>query len=483
MLEISRKWGKSWFLLALLAEECERHPGERMVYGAPTYVQLREFAFPIMRELEALAPPDCRPRFHEASGHWRFPNGSWVHLFACDDLNAAERGRGPKARRAVFDEAGAVPGPVLSYVVKEVFRPSLMLCEEPLTILSGTPSREPQHPFEDAAVIAESTGARFHRTIYDNPMLTPARIEQIIAENARDDGMSVEDYKKSPGFRREYLAERAVDPTLVVVPEWDGKRAALLQPVQRPDYFNGMTVLDFGGADPHAATFGYWHFQRAAWVVEDEVLLREGENTGKLTAALKAKERELWGVAKWDGSLRAGLEDPRETLTDNVPDWMRDILVKEAPEQPFARWADNDLQLVRDLYELHLMAFIPTSKDNLELQVNNLRELLRLNQLVLHPRCVNTDRHLRTTTWANHKRRDFKRTAAGEHGDLVATLIYGGRNLDRRNPAPGYLSEPVNATVGVRVRHREASKDFGTELLESSPLGRRLLGQRARRIR
>ncbi len=170
--------------------------------------------------------------------------------------------------------------------------------------------------------------------------------------------------------------------------------------------------------------------------IEHELLLRKGENTKQLAEAIQAKEKEAWGVNSWDGTLRGARDEPTQALLDCLPEWLQDLVNKaETHEQPFARWCDNDIQLARDLYQLHKTAFIPTAKDNLELQVNNLRVLIGDRQFLLHPRCVNTDRHLRSTTWANHKRKDFARRG-GEHGDLVATSIYGVRNLDRRNPAP-----------------------------------------------
>lgn len=476
VLEISRKWGKSLFLLGLLAEECITHPGERMVYGAPTYGMLKEFVFPIMRWYEAQAPADVRPRFRSDSGHWEFPNGAWVHLFACDDMAAADRGRGPKARRAVYDEAGHVPSPVLSYVLTDVFLPSLMLCDDPLTILSGTPSREPDHAFTQAAEIAEAQGRHFHRTIYDNPMLTPERIEAIIAENAQNSALSPEEYKKTSGFLREYMAARAIDVRLVVVPEWEAAREKLMVAVPRPEFFRGQTVLDFGGNDPHAAIFGYWHFELAKWVIEYDMLLRDGQNTAGLAQAIKNKEREAWGVDKWAGTLRA-LKTPTAEVLKGLPDWMRDAVYQDAPEQPVSRWCDNDIQLARDLYELHGIAFVPTAKNDKELQVNRLRVMVQAGEVLIHPRCIDTDRHLRTTLWANQRRQDFARRG-GEHGDCVDSLVYGARNLDKANPyPPNWASAPKSVAIAAEKRRVEQRK-LAEAMMGSTPLGRKLLARR-----
>jgi hypothetical protein len=152
-------------------------------------------------------------------------------------------------------------------------------------------------------------------------------------------------------------------------------------------------------------------------------------------------------VSKWDGTLRAAKNDPSAHLLECLPDWMAEVLTKDAGEQPYARWADNNLALVRDLYELHKMVFIPTAKDDKELQVNNLRVMISAEKVLIHPRCVHTDRHLRGTTWQNHKRLTYARKA-GEHGDLVDTLVYGARNLNKRDPFPPHWHDkPGERTV------------------------------------
>ena len=227
VFEISRKYGKTWLCVVLAAEPCLRSPGVRVVYGASTLKHLKEYVLPIMRKLEAEAPEDCRPHFNAADSHWTFPNGSWVHLFGADDMGAAERGRGPEAVRAIFDEAGFPPSEVLKYVLSDVFKPSLMLVRNrppggiapPWMILSSTPSAQPDHEFTRICEVAEANGTHFHRTLYQNPMLDQTTIERDIAADAQEVGMTVEEYKSSPTFRREYLAERILDKTAMVMGE------------------------------------------------------------------------------------------------------------------------------------------------------------------------------------------------------------------------------------------------------------------------
>ena len=144
----------------------------------------------------------------------------------------------------------------------------------------------------------------------------------------------------------------------------------------------------------------------------------------------------------YDGSqedwekLQRAFEEKDGHLWDNLPEWMQKSWEKAAPTNPRVRYMDTNLVMCRDLYDLHGLAFLITAKDDLGAQVNNLRVLIRSDEVLMHPRCVHTDRHWRTTTWQNHPRNEFARRAS-EHGDLLACGIYGARNLDKqRNPFP-----------------------------------------------
>lgn len=432
VLEIARKWGKTYFLVLLAFMVCLRRKGVRVVYGAPELKYLAEFVLPVVDEICEDAPESIRPRYNSQTGHLTFPStGSHIHLFGADDKEAAKRGRGPKAVLAIFDEAGFCR--VLGYVIKAVFRPSLLLTRGPI-ILGSTPADEPGHDFTQMAEIAEANGNYSRATLYDNPLLTSEDVTRITEEDAKDEGMSVEEYKATPTFRREYLAERAVDTTLTAMgDDWRMMREKCIREVARPKFFDGYSQLDMGGVDPHALGYGYWHFELGAFVQEEESLLRQGENTGLLADEIKAKETALWGSKAFDGTLR-GLSDMERK---ELPPWLKVDMDALAQPQPYLRISDTDTQMVIDLHDLHGLTFIPTRKDEKFNQVNAFRNLVRTGRFILNPRCKHTDRHLSQTVWANANMLTYKRNAAGEHGDLLDQLVYGNRNWRKnRNPMP-----------------------------------------------
>lgn len=444
VLELARRFGKTYLLCTIAVETCLQNKRCRVVYGAPTLKHLEEFVIPALEAICEDAPEECRPVFNAQKGHWRFPNGSYIHLFGADDKRKANRGRGPGAILAIFDECGFTP--ILRYVLRSILRPQLLHTRRVagtfrgMTLLASTPAEEPDHDFTTIAERAEAAGNYARRTVHENPLLTPEQVEQFLRDDAQEEGLTVAQYMESDDFLREWMAQRVVDKLLVVMgQDWEWSREKshnLYREISaqgRPEHFDASTTLDFGGADPHAALFDYWHFPRGVLVVEDELLLKGGQNTHELQLAIKAKEEQLWGTKRWEGTLRA-FQDER--LLDALPDWVRAKLDEEAPQQPYSRWCDNNLALARDLYELHGIAFIPTAKDEKLLQVNNLRVMVRALQVAINPACKDLDRHLRATVWENHKRRTYKRKN-GEHGDLLDCLVYRARNIDKeRNPFP-----------------------------------------------
>jgi hypothetical protein len=480
VLEIARQFGKTYLCLVIALMIAIR-TGGRCVYGAPTLQMLREFILPTFDAIADTAPTDIKPRFNAAKSHIETHTGGYIHLFGADDQRKADRGRGPPAEFAVFDEGGNEGvGGLLRYIVTKVFEPAFQRTGG-RCILPSTPAATPDHDFTALTEEAEARGEWLHRTIYDNPQLSKERVEEIIAKAARTAGKSVEAFKDSPEFQREYLAKRVIEKSLVVLPEWADKRAALFKAVERPEYFRGMSVLDFGGADPHGLHLAYWHHPLHAYVIEHEDLMVSPCNTLQMQERAKALETEAWGVKSWAGTMAGARDATLHEFRERIPPWMAGILQAQidGDGQPWMRVCDNDIQLARDLYELHDLAFVPTAKDDKQLQVNNLQVAINREQVYVHPRCVHTDRHWRTTTWADHKRTTYARRG-GEHGEFVDTAVYGLRNVDKRDPTPEDARPIVrNQTVGAGIRaelaRHEAAQKASQMFMGGTPLGRKLL--------
>lgn len=437
VLECARRLGKSYLLCVLAIETCLRKPRARVVYGAETIKQVVEIIVPTIEAICEDAPVEVRPAFNGQSGHWEFPNGARIVLFGCDDKRKANRGRGPGADFVAIDEAGFIA--ILSYVLHSIVNPQT-LTTGGRVLLASTPSDEPDHDFTKIAEQAEGDGNYARRVITDNPRLTPEQIDEYVENEARDLGMTVEEYKRSDTYQREHLALRVVDKTLVVMgDDWSNEEALAVCEVERPQFFDGYEAFDMGGVDPHAFLYGYWDFARGWLVIENELLFRGNENTAQLAEANKAMETELWGTKAWDGTLRAiHHEKADELFLRNLPPWARAQVERsqDAPLQPYLRVCDSATQIANDMSTLHGVTFLPTEKVDKLWYVNDFRVGLRQGRVKVHPRCRNLIRHLKQTVWANHRMNDYKRKN-GEHGDLLDDAIYMWRNIRKtKNPAP-----------------------------------------------
>lgn len=412
VLECARRLGKSYLLCIIAVEKAIKHPRARILYAAPTTKDAQEIVAPLLEQICESAP--FAVKFDKHQSKFIFPNGSQIRLFGCDNKTKANRGRGSGAHLVLLDEAGFIP--VLDYVLHSIVAPQT-LTTRGRVILASTPSDEPDHPFTHLAEKAEAGGYYIRKTLEDNPRLTREEIVKYVADDAALSGFSVDEFKQSDVYKREFLALRAIDTNLVVCPEWGG----VFEEVNRPDFFDCYVSLDLGGVDPHGLLFGYWDYTKQHLVIEDELLLRDGQNTEELVSAAKTKENMLWGVDKWEGTLRAKERS--------------DVLIhSEARPQPYIRVCDPGgpkLELSIDG-----MVFLPTDKTNKWEQVNQVRILFRENKIKIHPRCRNLARHIRTTMWQSEKTKTYRRRN-GEHGDLLDCLVYMVRNLRRTmNPAP-----------------------------------------------
>lgn len=336
----------------------------------------------------------------------------------------------------MLDEAGFIP--TLDYVLHSIVAPQT-LTTRGRVVLASTPSDEPDHPFTTLAQKAEEGGYYVRKTLYDNPRLGREEIDKYVADDAALLGFTVDEFKESDIYKREFLALRAIDTNLVVLPEWKGTTSE----ETRPEFFDGYVAFDAGGVDPHGLLFGYWNFEQQELIIEDEGLLRDNENTEEIMAFVKKKENFLWGTERWEGTLRA-LE--------------KDVLVSTpAPLQPYLRVSDMGSPKLE--LKVDGVLFMPTPKHEKRAAIDAVRVLLRSGKVKIHPRCRNLIRQMRTTMWLNEKQTTYRRTKDGQHGDLVDCLIYIVRNLRRtKDPRPWGWGAPDPEKTWVRPESKSKAE-------------------------
>ena len=404
-LECSRRFGKSFLFCVEAVTAAIIRPNSIVRYAAPTAKMVGTIVAPHMRDILEHCPAQMMPRFVRQEGLWRFPNGSEIHVSGCDN-GGADRLRGAYADLCIVDEAAMIDD--VGYVVSDVLMPQT-LTRDGRVLLGSTPGHSPEHDAFRLAEDCRQRGAYMHATIHDCEHITAAQIEEYQKE-AR--GLT------STTWRREYLAEWVVDSERAVVPEWVTVSDLAVQEVERPEFFRSLVAADIGFNDLTVGLFGYWHFDRAVAVVEDEFVC-EGKTSGDIDEECAKMERRRGAVAK----IR---------VADAPPIVIAEMCkARHQAGRPggWAAGAKSSAQKGSD--DALLAAMRRDIAVRFDMRGNRIP-----GKLLVHPRCRTLIAHLGSAIW-NHARTSFDRSGTMGHFDAVDALTYFMRHVDRNtNPYP-----------------------------------------------
>jgi hypothetical protein len=402
----ARRIGGSYLLCLRAIETCLRKPNAQVKYAAPTAKAVRNIIRPNIRKILRDCPRELRPKWNSMDMEFKFHNGSSISVAGCENQNY-ENLRGTEADEIYLDEVGFISD--LGYIISDVLMPQTQDTGGRL-ILCSTPPRSPGHEAVKIAMDHKANGKFWECTVWDNPRKTKAQHTEYLRKIATTKGMSLDEFFASTTFKREYLGEFIADEEYSVIPEWSKElENYIVRFHQRPKYTDCYVSLDVGWKDGMAGLFGYYDYNQEKLIIEDEYLVFK-KTTDVVAEGLRQKEIELWGK-----------------------------------QEPYLRISDNNLQFIADLNSKGKMSFIPTSKDHKELQINRVREWIRLRKIVIHPRCKRLVTQLASTTW-NKNRTSYERTSEG-HGDLLDALVYMVRNVrTSKNPNPRGELGPDPAT-------------------------------------
>lgn len=198
--------GKSYLACVLAVEQCIRGPHRNVKYIGPTAKMVRLIATPHIARILETCPHYLRPRFNEADGCYRFPNGSGLYLAGAEG-GGSDHLRGTDTHFAVFDEEGFATDP--DYIIDSVLAPRLALVDGKVLHISSPP-RTPAHPFAARVAKAEKDGALFWLPLRENKYLTDAQKERFAATMGGWNTIAC---------RREYGCEIIMDEEFAVLPE------------------------------------------------------------------------------------------------------------------------------------------------------------------------------------------------------------------------------------------------------------------------
>lgn len=424
----ARQEGKSTVELVLAIEDTQRKAGAQIKYAAPTQKEARSIIKPLMMKLLDQAPIEFQRgvSFNSQDGIWTFPGRGALTVAGCDGEHY-QRLRGQHSDGNYVDEGAFISD--LRTVLMSILLPQTITTGGK-TFIGSTPADSAGHYSTELARRCESMDAYIKLTVYDNVRLTREAIEAKKKEYGGE---------HATAWRREYLCEFVTDTANALVPSFPDAKETIVQPVKRPAFFDAYTSIDLGYADATAALFGFYDYERACLVVEDE-WVEARANSAKVMEMVTSKETQLWGV-----------------------------------KQPLMRVADAELRVLADFSSCGFSCK-PVEKPNLQGAVNRVDVWVQTGRIQIDPRCKTLIRQLYNGTW-DKNRLKFRRDVAtwdssrqsfradeecDYHYDAVAALVYMVRSVvESANPFPAQQFQIDKQWVNRSVITEREERDFG----------------------
>jgi hypothetical protein len=428
----SRRLGKSYSLCVIALETCLKKPNSLVKYCCAKQKDAKGIIRPLIRDIiqreDGPCPPELKPEYKTQENAWVFPNGSRIELTGLDG-GRAESVRGGSSDLCIIDEAGLVND--LPYIITSIILPTTATTKGKI-ILASTPPKSPIHPFITRYLNkARIEGNLVTKTIYDNPNIDKEEFDKLVEESGGVDSID---------FRREYLCEIIKDDNYAIIPEFDIKlKQKIVKEWPRASFYDSYVAMDVGMKDLTVCLFAWFDFINNKLIIEDEFVINGQKfNTSTLADGIKRKE-DLVFTDRITGEL--------------IP--------------PYLRISDNNLIVIKDLFDLHGLRFLPTQKDHADAALNKVRILLQNEEIIINPRCTTLITHLEAGIW-NKAKTSFDRSADNGHFDAIDSLKYLVRNVQfTKNPYPnGFLNKYTfdtfkpSTTTDRHTHHSEFNKMF-----------------------
>lgn len=413
--DCARQFGKTRWAVAKCLETAlnPKIHRPRIKYASAFLNDLEEFTVPAFEATLADCPRHLSPVWREVKKKFIFPrNRAEIKLVGLDkNPNGI---RGGYLDLMVFEEAGLISR--LKYLFESVVLPMTTHRPWARIIMITTPPESPAHESKHFKSKAKMAGSYVLRTIDDNPLLTPERKAEIIAE-----------YDSDTARQRELYCKWIVDTERAIVPEWREEMSFELSRDEFFPFYFKYEVMDIGGVHQTAALFCYYHYRRAALVVEDELIIPGQQATTKrIASGIREKRQQLWlGPKGKPYDIRGSVAD-----NDN-PILLRDLQSETEGE----------------------IAFNPTGKDSLHAMVNEVRIWVGDGRVIVHPRCEMLRGCLESGVW-NKSRTKFDEDEVFGHFDALAALVYAVRNVDTK-------TNPIPATHGIKHATHYIKNGYG----------------------
>lgn len=454
----ARQLGKSFANVVIALEDCIRNPGKRVNYVAKTFGALKKMIEQTMDFVASQAPEDCRPVFVVSESRWEFPvdgpaRGAFIQLVGADEHRGADRCRGGSIVKNIVDEAGFID--CLEYLLNSVIKP-MGRRTGAQTILSTSPAFSPDHYSCEIEDICAANGSLIVRDYWAPGMQSREEKQRFLEAEAKALNLTVEQFKRTTNFRREYMCERVLDESLAVVPEFAATRDSIIVARPRPPHFDLYVSADPGMDDKTGMLFAVTDFLRGRLLIEHELLLDKA-NTKVIAEAFQEVLAEHY-------PLPADAVDP---IRINLHRGEQGIWHARKPYS--AVIDDASKRVCADLHAYHGLSFSPALKDDREAAINAMRLEIAAHHIEINPRCVNLIRQLGTAI-RTKPGGDMARSKRDAHFDLISSLWYLVRSWNKtRNPYPA----DWNISGKVAVREKPPRQTLGQAIFRGTSFGRK----------
>ena len=416
-INCGRRFGKDFMSLLIRLEDGLRNPGSTYTYATAYAKDIASIVLPLFDQLVEDCPESLKPLYRQSyqgtEAGLFFPNGSIIRLVGIDTNPNGLRGRASDG----FTISEASYCDKLKYVVTSVVMPQFMGHLAATLMLNSTPSDEPAHPWKvDFVPDAITRGAYQHKTIFDNPRISPAERDEFISTLGGID---------SEQCKRELLCIDVRSESRTVIPEFNA--ALHIMEWQAPEYYLGYTAIDPGSRDLCAVVCAYYDFSAAKLIVASDWAKRNA-STAEIAKAVRDCETQAFGESfYWDHDR-----------------WKMN---------PFLRLSDTEPRLIHDLNVQHDLKVGSADKtDGKEASLNNLRNAFHQHRIIVLPTAQNSILHLEGAIW-NAQRTDYVRSEVLGHCDIVDALKYLWRGVNQQmSPFPPY-GVVLNRTVPLHEMH------------------------------
>lgn len=429
VFNLHRRLGKTFLSVLMIIESCLLKPGTIAKFLCYTTSQAQDILDEHWSFIMGDKPDDGKIKVSRHTGkHYSFRSIRWkesrgsvnrkevksdLRLYGCKD-DKGNKIRGTATDIIAIDECREMPH--LDYTWGSVILPTFKgRTGNVLAIMMSTPPDTPDQAFASKYVPeAEEKGRYF---------CVPASLDETWTEE--DDEVFAREMggRDSVAYRREIECELIPDLDCLIVPEFaekdgrDGGNELIYADRPYPSHYYGFAAGDFGGSkDSHGVCFGYYDFEARAAFIEDE-LWAEDIDSKRLIEAWGRTEKEVF-----EGKGKGHCLHIHRSL-------------------------DTDSQRLRDYQELFGITIARAPHQELETNRALARVWFRQGRVRIHKRCVNLIRQLRNGT-RDEKTGKFDRKPGMGHMDLVASVLYFVRDVDRKkvaekNPFPEKPLPPV----------------------------------------